>query len=240
MGYLIALDDGHGMETPGKRTPKLDNGRVIKENEFNRAVVKYLDQELRRCGFKTLLVAPTDTDTPLANRVNLANKKCADAYISIHFNAFDGKFNGNDPSGHEIHVYPASKNARRLGECVLKYLNQGTKQKNRGIKYSKGLYVLRKTRMPAILSENGFMDNKEEAKLMLNANFQKEVAREHAKGICSYFGVKYVAEKNEEESRTNGKLYKVQVGAFSKKNNAEKLKEKLKKDGYKDAFIKVE
>ena len=79
--YLIALDDGHGMETAGKRTPKLledlyidgklvrKKGEVIKENEFNRAVVKYLEKALKRCGFEVLLVAPTDVDTSLQNRV---------------------------------------------------------------------------------------------------------------------------------------------------------------------------
>ena len=46
---LIALDDGHGMETAGKRTPSIAelNNRVIKENEFNRSVVAYLDKELK-------------------------------------------------------------------------------------------------------------------------------------------------------------------------------------------------
>ena len=94
--YLIALDDGHGMNTPGKRTPPLTKdlyidgklvrkkGEVIKENEFNRAVVKYLAEALKRCGFDVLLVAPTDEDTPLSTRVSRANNANADAYVSKH------------------------------------------------------------------------------------------------------------------------------------------------------------
>jgi N-acetylmuramoyl-L-alanine amidase len=194
MAYLIALDDGHGMQTPGKRTPYISEiGRYIPENEFNRAAVRFLDSELRRCGFRTLLVAPTDADTSLKSRTDLANVRRADAYISIHYNAYDSAFNGYDPEGLSVHVYPGSKGSRKLAECVIKYLAQGTSQKNRGIQEN-DFHVLRETNMVAILSENGFMDNKREALLMLDVNFQKEVAVEHAKGICEYFQVPYVAE----------------------------------------------
>ncbi|WP_347553008.1 N-acetylmuramoyl-L-alanine amidase (plasmid) [Pseudalkalibacillus hwajinpoensis] len=206
MPKLIALDDGHGMSTPGKRTPYIPEiGRSIKENEFNREVVKYLKVELERCGFQTLLVAPTDEDTPLTTRTNLANSKKADAYIAIHYNAFDGSFSGSNPSGIEIYVYLGHKNkeAGKLASSIAKYLRQGTPQNYRGI-LEANFHVLRETNMIAILSENGFMDSKLEALLMLDKDFQKEVAVEHAKGICDYFGVTY---KPEEEK----KLLKVAV-----------------------------
>lgn len=194
MAKLIALDDGHGMETAGKRTPHIPElGRFIHENEFNRAVVGFLDEELRRCGFNTLLVAPGDGDTSLSARTNLANSRKADAFISIHYNAFDGNFDGYDPEGLSVHIYPGSKDGRKLAEAVLKYLKSGTSQKNRGI-VENNFHVLRETNMVAILSENGFMDNKREALLMQDVNFQKEVAREHAQGICDYFNVRYVEE----------------------------------------------
>ncbi|OAT82459.1 hypothetical protein A6P54_07860 [Bacillus sp. MKU004] len=67
--YLIALDDGHGLGTSGKRTPYIPSiGRQIRENEFNEKVTLYLKGELERCGFRTLLTAPTDGDTPLKER----------------------------------------------------------------------------------------------------------------------------------------------------------------------------
>jgi N-acetylmuramoyl-L-alanine amidase len=190
--YLIALDDGHGMETAGKRTPYIQEiGRFIRENEFNRAVVNFLDIELKRCGFDTLWLAPTDKDTPLKARTDLANSKKADLLVSIHYNGFDGVFNGNDPEGLSIHIYPNSKESRKVAECILKYLKTGTPQKNRGIQED-NFHMLREAKMPAILSENGFMDNKREALLMIDESFQKEVAIEHAKGICDYFRVKYI------------------------------------------------
>ena len=66
--FLVALDDGHGMTTAGKRTPKIVelNNKVIHENEFNKEVVTYLNEALIRCKINTLLVAPTDADTSLA------------------------------------------------------------------------------------------------------------------------------------------------------------------------------
>lgn len=58
-------------------------------------------------------MAPTDADTPLETRTDRANEAGADAYIAVHFNAFDGSFSGADPSGIELYVY-------------LEYLNSDT------------------------------------------------------------------------------------------------------------------
>ena len=201
--YLIALDDGHGMETAGKRTPILtEMGRYIRENEFNRAVVKLMDEGLRYIGFRTLLVAPTDADTSLDSRTNLANSKGADAYCSIHYDTMGGTW--GTVEGHSIFVYPGNLNKQsgKLAECIAEYLKQGTNQKWRGIKEA-NFHVLRETKMPAILSENGFMDNKREALLMIDPGFQEEVAREHVQGICKYFGVTYKENKKEVDGLTN-------------------------------------
>jgi N-acetylmuramoyl-L-alanine amidase len=223
--YLVALDDGHGMKTAGKQTPVIPelNSRIIHENEFNKAVVGYLDAELKRCSINTLMVAPTDADTSLYARVKAANDAKADLYVAIHYNALDGKFDSKDPSGHSIHIYPGSVKSRKLAECVHKYLIQGTDQVDRGIVES-NFHVLRETNMPAILSENGFMDNKREALLMIDKDFQKEVAAEHAKGICDYLGVKYVP-----EVRT---VYRLHVGEYESLDDANRARTRLKSLGY--------
>jgi N-acetylmuramoyl-L-alanine amidase len=202
--YLIAIDDGHGIGTAGKRTPYIKSlGRQIRENEFNEAVTYYLKEELERCGFKTLLTAPTDYDTPLTMRTNLANSMGADALVSNHFNAMDGDFDGpgKDPEGMSIHIYPGAKNGRRLAEHVAKYLKQGTKQKYRGI-VEQNLHMTREFDRAAILIENGFMDNEEEALLMINEEYRRECAREQAQGICEYFGVPYVPAGGKEPKNT--------------------------------------
>jgi N-acetylmuramoyl-L-alanine amidase len=239
--YLIALDDGHGKNTPGKRTPFIAQlGREIQENEFNKAVVNYANSELKRCGFRTLLVAPTDADTSLQARTDLANSKKAHAYVSVHFDAFDGKFNGNDPEGFTIYVYPGHKNkpAGNLAKDVHGFIKQGTKQQDRGIKEA-NFHVLRATNMPAILIECGFMDNLREALLMVNDQFRREVAREIAQGICKYFKVPYKAATATKPAKASGKdrLYRVQAGAFTHKANAEGLKADLAKKGFKDSIV---
>lgn len=185
MPYLIALDDGHGAQTPGKRTPHISGIGIIRENQFNKAVVYYLDQELKRCGFHTLLVAPTDVDVPLSTRTRLANQKGADLYVSVHYNAGGG-------SGVETYHFPRSSKGEKAAKTIHKYVIQGTKQKDRGVKIA-NFHVLRETKMPSVLIEYGFMDDPglREARLMVNTDFQRECARETAQGICEYFGVTY-------------------------------------------------
>ena len=217
--YLIALDDGHGMNTSGKRTPPLTEdlyidgklvrkkGEVIKENEFNRAVVKYLAEALKRCGFDVLLVAPTDEDTPLATRVSRANNANADAYVSKHYNALGSiwqtKAKGLVTIIHYNHQSKTKVLANNVHEELWK-LHSDHNCTNYGVRtdtdisgYS--LYVLRNTKMPAILTESGFMDNMTEAVDMLDTNFQQADAEATCKGLCKAFGVTYV-KPNEEET----------------------------------------
>jgi LysM repeat protein/N-acetylmuramoyl-L-alanine amidase len=190
--FLVALSDGHGDQTAGKRTPVVSElGRAIRENEFNRVVISHIDKMLREIGFRTLLVAPTNADTSLITRTNLANAKGADIYVSVHYDALGNVWNDR-VEGHSIFIYlnNSNKESGRLANCIAKYLRQGTTQKWRGVKEA-NLHEVRETKMPAILSENGFMDNPREARLMLNPEFQLEVATEHVKGICDYFGVPF-------------------------------------------------
>lgn len=210
MSYLIALDDGHGLAptpTPGKRTPPIPQlgGRVVYENEFNREVVKYLNEELKRCGFRTILVAPTDEDTPLKTRVGIANANDADLYVSCHYNAAtkDGKPVGE---GLETWHYTGSVKGKRAAELIHKHLmNCGIPRRNRGVKNTTSFYVLKYTKMPAVLIEYGFMTDPDhsEAIEMLDPKVQKTFAVATAKGICEYFGVKYVPEQNTVQAPTS-------------------------------------
>jgi len=233
---IVVCSSGHGQNTAGKRTPEI-NGKVIKEFQFNQPTKLKLLAALERCGIACCDANYEATskaiDVELETRVKRANsliKKSADKkriiYVEIHYNAYNGVFD-DKKGGLEIFYYKGSSKGKELASNILDYLKNGTKQVNRGIKTTTGLYVVKYTLMPAILSENGFMDMFFEAKLMLNEDFQNEVAEEHCKGICDYFGLIYIPPKKE-----SNKLYKVQVGAFSKKDNAEKLSNLLKKDGY--------
>lgn len=199
MSILIALDAGHGNNTPGKRTPKFSDGSYMKENEFNKGTVKYLKTMLERCGFRTLDVAPEASDTPLNVRTKRANDANANLYVSVHANAY-GSSVWNSANG--IETWVDEKEGKTL-QVALKVQNEmiiATKLKDRGVKESNGsLAVLRDTKMYAILVECGFMTNKWEAMLLKSEDYRKKCAEAICKGICKFYGVAYIAETKEDD-----------------------------------------
>ena len=239
----VMIDDGHGSGTPGKRTPD-----GYQENRFNKAVVDFLNTHLKRCGFETSLAAPGDSDASLKSRTDKANKWGADAFVSVHYNALKDHWRDGE-GGIETFHYPGSTSGKKLATSIHKQLVKGTKLKDRGVK-SGNLHVLRETNMPAALPECGFMDIKKEAELMKSATYQKECAEEIAKGVCDFFGVKYVAEKKEAakpapapKKATDKDLNRVTVdgkavGAFGEDKNVLNAVEKALKEGKKT--IKIE
>lgn len=194
---VIAIDPGHGINTPGKRTPLFEDGSYMKENEFNRAVADYLDTALHRNGFRTLIVAPEMEDIPLETRVQRANEGEADCYISIHANASGESW--SDANGIETYLYATigdSSSTYSLAEEIQRELIKKTGLRDRGVKKA-DFYVLRKTWMPAVLIECGFMTNRKEAVLLKSENYRKTCAEAICKGICSHYNIKYKGEEKE-------------------------------------------
>lgn len=188
----IAVDDGHGMETPGKRTPVMPNGYVMRENEFNSAVAKKLVKKLKACGFAVVEVAAGDTDVSLADRVNFANRNHADFYISIHANASGDGVSFNSAEGIETFVYSlADAETYNIAKEIHKCLIEETGRRDRGVKANPGLYVLNSTNMPAALVECGFMTNLNEANLLLSEDYREDCARAICKGLCKAYEVDY-------------------------------------------------
>lgn len=190
----IAIDNGHGINTPGKRTPIMLNGKVIKEWEFNYPTAKKLGELLKYNGFNIIYVSDTEVDTPLSIRAKKANDSKADLFVSIHYNALNSTWGTH--GGVETYHYPNSAKGKQLAELVQDELIKETGLRNRGVK-SANFQVLRETNMVSVLAECGFMDNLDEAKLMLDKNYQMKCARAIAKGICRYFGVEYKEETKE-------------------------------------------
>jgi N-acetylmuramoyl-L-alanine amidase len=192
MSKLIALDDGHGITTSGKRTPSMPDGTIIHENQFNAPTMGFCAVALQRCGARTMFTAPEDNDIPLSTRVRRANDAKADIFVSFHYNAYQGKWD-QTAGGVQTCYQPGSVKGQKLAGCIQKYLVQGTPQVNRGI-VPLNLAVTRDTIMPAVLIEAGFMDVHKEAALMLDKAFQKETGEQAAMGICEFLGVQYVPE----------------------------------------------
>jgi len=228
MTKKINIDNGHGAETAGKRTPLFVDGKQIKEWEFNYPTAKKLGEILKYNGFDVIYSSGTDKDTPLKDRTDFANKNKADLFVSIHYNALADKWR-DGVGGIETFHYPTSKNGEKLAKLVQKHLISNTGLRDRGVKTA-NFYVLRETKMPSILCECGFMDIKSEAELMLNEEYQWKCAKAIAKGICEYFNVPFKDVVKKEKN--NMQLYRVrlswedsksQIGAFNNLNTAIEL-----------------
>lgn len=196
MSKLIAIDNGHGLNTAGKRTPLFPDGSFMHEWEFNHAVAKYLEAELQRCGFKTLMLSDTEEDTPLQRRTDRCNKANADFCVSIHYNAM-GNIWQTTATGTETYSYLGNTNDAKYANTIHPYLVQATGLKDRGYKQA-DFHMVREPKCPAILIEFGFMDNHIDADLALQHSFRKRCSVGLAKGICTAFGVEYVAEVEKE------------------------------------------
>lgn len=225
----IMLDAGHGLHTPGKQTP----GGSMHEWEFNAATAQYVKDILVNYEKVEVLFAHDPSgqvDIALQKRTDYANQCGAEVYVSIHANA-NGETWG-PAKGIETFVYktnPAS--SRKLADVVQKKLIERTNRQDRGVKTA-DFQVLRETHMPAILCECGFMTNQEEATLLKSADYRIKCAGAIADGLIQVYGLKPKAKPVEPVKVASSGVYRVQVGAFTNKANADKLAGELKAKGY--------
>lgn len=168
MAIKIYIDQGHNPSSPNTGA----EGNGYTEQDITYAVGQSLATLLENNpNFEVRLSRPTpqtqlgtSNASSLRARVDDANSWGADYFISIHTNASLS----SSASGTEVLVYRTPSVAQELGEEILEGLNEATGLRNRGIKVRPGLYVLRRTNMPAVLVELGFISNPYDANLMAN------------------------------------------------------------------------
>ncbi len=166
MAIKIYIDQGHNPQNPNAGA----EGNGLREQDITYRVGQELAALLRaNPEFEVRLSRPTpetelgsSNTTSLQRRVQDANAWGADYFISIHTNA------SSIPSatGVEAFVYERGTPAFRLGEDMMASLSEATGLQDRGTKVRPGLYVLRRTAMPAVLTEIGFITNPSDAALM--------------------------------------------------------------------------
>lgn len=188
MAIKIFIDQGHN--PAGFNTGAEGNGYFEQDITYRVGVLLY-ERLSADPSFEARLSRPTEStvlgtnnNDSLRVRVAEANAYGADLFISIHTNAAENPA----ATGTEALVYsPASTVARELAEDILIQLNLLTGLRNRGIVYRPGLYVLRRTKMPAVLVELGFITNPRDAALMVEnpSLFAEGIYR----GIRSYYGL---------------------------------------------------
>ena len=187
MAIKIYIDQGHNPQNPNAGA----EGNGLREQDIVFRIGILLADLLRaNPNFEVRLSRPTaesqvgtSNTTSLRMRVDDANSWGADYFISLHTNASDIAA----ASGIEAFAFSEPSASFSLGEDILTALSASTGLKNRGMKVRSGLYVLRKTVMPSILVELGFITNPRDAELMSE---QPELfARGIYNGILDYFNL---------------------------------------------------
>lgn len=230
--FKIALTAGHYIGTPGKRCLKKLDPKETREWTLNDRIADRVENLLK--GYTGWELIRTDDTTGkkeigLTARTNAANNFKADFYLSIHHNA---GVNGGAGGGIVAYVYKKA-DAETLAwqkELYNSLIAKTGLKGNRSNPMPKAnLHEVRETKMPAVLLELGFMDSKTDVPVILTEKY----ADQCAEAIVSVLVKKgNLAKKATEPS----KIWRVQVGAYSKKENAEKMQKALKNDGY-DAII---
>lgn len=186
MATKIYIDQGHNPVNPNAGA----EGNGYREQDIVYEIGVRLARILEANGFETRLSRPTpesqigtSNSSSLAARVNDANSWGADYFISLHTNASAIE----SATGSEALVYTDPSRAATLAENILTRLNFQTGLPNRGVKERPELYILRRTAMPAVLVELGFITNPYDASLMVND--PQSFAVGVANGILAYLGM---------------------------------------------------
>src|SRR5216110_338211 len=174
---IVVIDAGHGGHDRGG----IPGQRVI-EKEMTLDVAQRLKSVLTANGYRVIMTRDTDVFVPLPTRVAIANSYRNAIFVCIHFNS--AKRAGAD--GIETYFY--SRDSLPLASAIHYFVAGGAPSPNRGVR-RRGYYVLRKTSVPAILVECGFLTNPTEAAYAQNATYRQKLAEEIAAGVRGRFSV---------------------------------------------------
>ncbi len=173
----IVIDAGHGGYDrggiPGQRIP---------EKEMTLDVAQRLKGRLTADGYRVVMTRESDVFVPLPTRVAIANSYSNAIFVCIHFNS--AKRAGAD--GIETYFY--GRGSLPLASAVHYFVSGGAPSANRGVR-RRGYYVLRKTKVPSVLVECGFLTNPTEAAHAQNPSYRQKLAEGIAAGVRGRFNV---------------------------------------------------
>lgn len=190
----VLIDNGHGSNTPGKRSP---DGR-LREYAYTREIASRLEMELRKNGIDAERIVKEEIDVPLAERCRRVNEyKASEAIlVSIHCNAAGNGSDWMSARGWEAWTSVGKTKADKLATClyedaehclpgmkIRKDMTDGDPDKE------SGFYMLKHTRCPAVLTENLFQDNREDVAFLLSEEGKRAIISLHVWGIMKYLGL---------------------------------------------------
>lgn len=167
----VVIDAGHGGHDRGGIP-----GQRIAEKDMTLDVAQRLRNVLSASGYRVVMTRDSDVFVPLPTRVAIANSNSNAIFVCIHFNA-----TGRAGAG-GIETYFYSRNSLPLASAIHNLVAGGAPSSNRGVR-RRGYYVLRKTNIPAVLVECGFLTNPTEAAYAQSASYRQKLAEEIAAGV---------------------------------------------------------
>ena len=186
------IDNGHGENTPGKRSP---DGR-LREWSYTREIADLVVAGLRKKGIDAERIVKEDSDVPLSERCRRANNIYRDTgkkaiLVSIHCNAAGNGISWMNAQGWSIFVSNnASANSKKLAASLCEVAESLKLQIRRPMPqqpyWEQNLAICRDTNCPAVLTENFFHDNKEDVEYLLSREGKQAVVQIHVDGIIKY------------------------------------------------------
>lgn len=190
----VLIDNGHGENTAGKRSP---DGR-LREYLYAREIADMVVYGLKKAGIDAERIVRETIDVPLAERCKRVNEVCKELgtsnviLVSIHCNAA-GNGEWMQARGWEAYTTPGKTKSDALAECLYTAAEKNLS----GMKLRKDLsdgdsdkeanfYILKHTKCPAVLTENLFQDNKEDVDFLLSSEGKQAIVKLHVDGITDY------------------------------------------------------
>ena len=192
---LILIDNGHGLMTPGKRSP---DGKFL-EATYTREIARRVVADLTDRGYNAQLLVPETEDIPLTERVRRINAHCNTLgksnviLISIHVNAAGNGSQWLNATGWSVYTCKGQTESDRLAgilyEAAIKNFpgrRIRTDFSDGDPDWEEGFYILRKSLCPAVLTENFFMDNHSDLEYLQSRAGKQAMVDTHVEGIIEY------------------------------------------------------
>lgn len=214
----VFIGVGHGGKDPGA----VAGG--FYEKDLNLSVALACRDLLAQYGVQVQLSRTTDCNELLSDKISRCNRFAPDLALDIHHNA------GGGDGAEVFHTYQGGT-GKTLAVNILEAIG-ALGQNSRGAKVKKnaagvdGYLFIRNTACPAVIVECAFLDHPKDVQIVDTPQKQQAMGRAIARGILKTLGI--------QEEKT---LYRVQIGAFSQKANAENMRKKAVASGFSDAFI---
>lgn len=190
----ILLDNGHGEDTAGKRSPD----GLLREYKYAREIAEAIERELRTKGYDVERIVPEERDISRTERVKRVNDICNQVgasnviLISIHCNAAS---NGKWSSARGWSAYTSKGETKSDELATMLYIEASHNFSGQTLRkdFSDGdpdweeyFTILTKTKCPAVLTENFFMDNKQDVSYLLSLEGRAQIIKTHVDAIIKY------------------------------------------------------